>query len=115
MPSDVAVTDLDAPVILSFLDHLEATRRNSIRSRNLRLAAIRSFFRYIALRDPESLPIIARILEIPVKRADHRLVSTSLVLRSTLFLRLPIARTGWAGEIMRCCSLSTILEHGSPN
>jgi integrase/recombinase XerD len=75
MPSDVAVTDLDAPVILSFLDHLEAARRNSIRSRNLRLAAIRSFFRYIALRDPDSLPIIARVLAIPVKRADHRLVS----------------------------------------
>lgn len=75
MPSDVAVSDLDSPVILSFLDHLEVTRHNSVRSRNLRLAAIRSFFRYIALRDPESLPVIARVLAIPVKRADHRVVS----------------------------------------
>jgi integrase/recombinase XerD len=44
IPSDVHVIDLDAPVILAFLDHLETKRRNSIRSRNQRLAAIRSFF-----------------------------------------------------------------------
>lgn len=97
MPSDVAVTDLDAPVILSFLDHLEATRRNSIRSRNLRLAAIRSFFRYIALRDPESLPIIARILAIPVKRADHRLVSYLTRPEIDAILAAP-DRANWLGR-----------------
>ena len=61
MPSAIQVTDLDAPIILSFLDHLEKGRQNSIRSRNQRLAAIRSFFRYVAFRDPESVSITARI------------------------------------------------------
>ena len=74
IPSDIQITDLDAPVILSFLDHLETGRRNSIRSRNQRLAAVRSFFRYTAFRDPESVPVAARILAIPVKRTEHRLI-----------------------------------------
>ena len=54
-PTDLCVDDLDAPTILSFLDHLEHERKNSVRSRNARLAAIRSFFRFVALREPEAL------------------------------------------------------------
>lgn len=73
-PSALCVTDLDAQVILSFLDHLEQQRHNSIRSRNARLAAIRTFFRWIALRDPESINLAARVLAIPLKRADKKLV-----------------------------------------
>jgi len=97
MPSDVAVADLDSPVILSFLDHLEATRRNSVRSRNLRLAAIRSFFRYVALRDPESLSVIARVLAIPVKRADHRVVSYLTRPEMDAILASP-NRAEWSGR-----------------
>src|SRR5215510_10734278 len=73
-PAVACVVDLDVPIILSFLDHLEQTRHNSIRSRNLRLAAIRSFFRVVALRDPASVNQAARVLAIPVKRADRRIV-----------------------------------------
>ena len=51
-PAAVRIVDLDVPVILAFLDHLEESRKNSVRSRNVRLAAIRSFFRVVALRDP---------------------------------------------------------------
>lgn len=54
-PERVALSDLDAPLILEFLNHLEVGRHNSIRSRNLRLAAIRSFLHYAAFRAPESL------------------------------------------------------------
>lgn len=73
-PSVLHVADLDAPVILSFLDHLEQQRNNSIRSRNARLAAIRTFFRWIALRDPESVGLATRVSAIPLKRTNKKLV-----------------------------------------
>ena len=73
-PSALRVTDLDAPTILSFLDHLEQERKNSVRSRNLRLAAIRSFSRVVALREPRYVDLAARILAIPVKRSERKLV-----------------------------------------
>jgi site-specific recombinase XerD len=73
-PSDLHLDDLDAPVVLAFLDHLEKRRGNSARSRNARLAALRSFFRFTALRHPERLELITRVLAIPVKRTERRLV-----------------------------------------
>jgi len=73
-PSALHIHDLDAPVILRFLDYLEAQRGNAIRSRNTRLAAIRSFARFLALRDPESLAITTRVLAIPNKRMDKKLI-----------------------------------------
>jgi site-specific recombinase XerD len=65
---------LDAPLVLAFLDHLEKVRKNSIRSRNARLAAIRSFLRFAVLKDPQSLAIIQRALAIPMKRHSRPLV-----------------------------------------
>ena len=73
-PSALHLDDLDAPAVLAFLDHLEKSRGNSVRSRNARLAALRSFFRFAGLRQPESLALITRVLAIPVKRADRRLI-----------------------------------------
>ena len=73
-PASVSVKDLDAPIILAFLDYLEQSRHNSVCSRNLRLAAIRSFFRLVSLRDPADVNQAARILAIPVKRTDRRLI-----------------------------------------
>ena len=67
-PTGVAMGDLDAPTITAFLDHLEKRRHNSTRTRNVRFAAIRSFMRYAASRDPASLPIAQRVLAIPLKR-----------------------------------------------
>jgi site-specific recombinase XerD len=75
VPAALRIPDLDVAVILSFLDYLEQSRKNSIRSRNVRLAAIRSFFRAVALREPTSVAQCACILAIPLKRADHRLVN----------------------------------------
>jgi site-specific recombinase XerD len=73
-PAVVSIRDMDVEVILSFLNHLEQSRHNSIRSRNLRLAAIRSFFRLVALRDPANVSHAARVLAIPVKRTDHQMI-----------------------------------------
>jgi integrase/recombinase XerD len=73
-PSALRITNLEVPVILSFLAHLEEQRHNSVRSRNIRLAAIRSFFRLVALRDPDSVDLAARVLAIPIKRCDKPLV-----------------------------------------
>jgi integrase/recombinase XerD len=64
-----------ATQVLKFLDALESQRRNSVRSRNIRLAAIRSFLRYAALQDPTALASITRSLAIPTKRFDKIPVS----------------------------------------
>ena len=73
-PSRLHIADLDATVITAFLEHLEHDRANSVRTRNARLAAIRSFFRFAALRYPEHAGQIQRVLAIPDKRADRGLV-----------------------------------------
>jgi integrase/recombinase XerD len=73
-PSALHTLDLDAPVILRFLDHLECQRNNQPQSRNVRLAAVRSFFRMAAIRDPGSVGVATRVLAIPVKRTDKRLL-----------------------------------------
>jgi integrase/recombinase XerD len=74
-PSDLRIDDLQAPLIGAFLDYLEHERGNTIRTRNARLAAIRSLFRYAALRHPEHAATIARVLAIPTKRHDQALVT----------------------------------------
>jgi len=74
-PSDLDIDDLQAPLIGAFLDHLEHERGNTIRTRNTRLAAIRSLFRYAALRHPEHAATIQRVLAIPTKRHDQALVT----------------------------------------
>jgi len=74
-PSLLQIDDLDAPLIGAFLDHLEHDRANSIRTRNTRLAAIRSLFKYAALKHPEHANTIQRVLAIPAKRFDQALVT----------------------------------------
>ena len=74
-PSRLEFDDLDAPLIGAFLDHLEHARGNSPQSRNARLAAIHSLFRFAALRHPEHAALIARGLAIPPKRFDRAVVS----------------------------------------
>src|SRR5512147_3155305 len=74
-PSKLDIDDLDAPLIGAFLDHLEHQRHNSVRTRNARLAAIRSLFKYAALRHPEHAATIERVLAIPPKRCQRALVT----------------------------------------
>lgn len=73
-PDRLALADVDAPLVLAFLDHLERDRHNTIRSRNARFAAIRSFLHFAAFKDPTALPSIQRVLAIPMKRFDKPLL-----------------------------------------
>jgi integrase/recombinase XerD len=74
-PSTLMLEQLDATLISAFLEHLENARRNSAQTRNIRLAAIRSFFRFLQHREPSALDQIRRILAIPFKKTDTRLVA----------------------------------------
>ncbi len=73
-PSSLDLTDVDAPFVGSFLNHLEHERGNSLSTRNNRLAAIHALFRYAALRCPEHAALITRVLAIPPKRGDSTIV-----------------------------------------
>lgn len=75
MPSQLDWGDLDHDMIAAFLNHLEDERHNSIRTRNVRLTAIRSLFLYATLRHPEHALLIQRVLAIPPKRFDKRVVT----------------------------------------
>jgi site-specific recombinase XerD len=96
-PSKLEIDDLDAQLIGSFLDHLEQHRKNSVRTRNARLAAIRSLFRYAALRHPEHAAVIERVLAIPPKRFERRLVTFLTEAEINALLAAP-NRANWIGR-----------------
>jgi len=73
-PSALRLDQLDAALISTFLQHLETTRGNSAETRNIRLAAIRSFFRFLQHREPAAVEQVRRVLAIPFKKTDSRLV-----------------------------------------
>jgi site-specific recombinase XerD len=74
-PATLDWDDLDAAMISAFLDHLEASRGNGPRTRNLRLTAIRSLIRWASLRHPEHAAVFQQVLAIPPKRADKRTIT----------------------------------------
>jgi site-specific recombinase XerD len=73
-PTELEIEDFDASFIGEFLDYLEAKRGNTARTRNARLAAIRSFFRYVALSEPAHALLCQRVLAMPSKRHEHRTI-----------------------------------------
>jgi integrase/recombinase XerD len=95
--ADLRVADLDVPLIVDFLHHLETARHNTVRTRNMRLAAIRSFFRFAALHLPDHLHQIQRILAIPQKKADRRLVGFLTRPEVEALLAMP-DRATWIGR-----------------
>src|SRR5215468_7624613 len=96
-PATLQVSDLDAPLVLHFLDYLEQQRGNTVRSRNLRLAALRTFVRFLALRAPESLALVMRVLAIPIKRADKKLMGALTRAEVEALLAAP-DRSCWVGR-----------------
>jgi site-specific recombinase XerD len=74
IPSALALDQLDAGLIAAFLQDLEQSRSNTPSTRNIRLAAIRSFFHFLEYREPSALEQIRRVLAIPFKKTDTRLV-----------------------------------------
>lgn len=73
-PAQLSMSDLDANTVLAFLNHLEKNRGNSPRTRNIRLAAIRSFMHFVSFKDPAQLAQCEQILAIPIKRFERPLV-----------------------------------------
>jgi site-specific recombinase XerD len=96
-PCGLDFSDLDAPTIGAFLDHLEVDRHNGVATRNARLVAIHSLFTFAALRHPEHAELIARVLAIPPKRTERALVSFLSPTEVDALLGTP-DRASWTGR-----------------
>ena len=92
-PSALAVEQIDAELVLAFLEHLEVERGNGARSRNARLAAINTFFRFLEYRLPDCLDQAGRIHAIPMKRTDEALVTHLTRAETKALLDVPDPRT----------------------
>jgi integrase/recombinase XerD len=111
-PARLELTQLDAAAIGAFLEHLETQRGNSARTRNVRLAAVHSFFNYCALRHPEHAALIARVLSIPAKRSEKRIVTFLNPEEVKALLNSP-DRSTWAGRrdhALMLCAVQTGLR-----
>ncbi len=106
-PARLELEQLDAPTIAAFLEHLEQERGNSTRTRNVRLAAVRSFFQYCALRHPEHAALIQRVLAIPPKRGQQRPISYLTPVEVAALLDAP-DRSTWAGHRDHALLLTTV-------
>jgi len=95
-PSALHMEQIDAPLVVAFLNDLEATRANRPSSRNVRLAAIKSFMHFLEFREPAAIDQIRRILAIPPKKADTRLVRHLTVEEMHAILNAP-EPSGWDG------------------
>jgi site-specific recombinase XerD len=96
-PTALTLEDMDVPLVLAFLDHLEQQRGNSVSTRNARLAALRSFLKYAAARDPTNLPVVQRVLAIPMKRFQRPLLGYLSREEMEAILAAPDATT-WSGQ-----------------
>jgi len=92
-PADLQLEQIDAPLILAFLDHLQQQRANTARTRNARLAATKSFMRYLQHRVPSALDQIRCILAIPMQRTDGRIVGYLSVPEQEALLNAPAPTT----------------------
>jgi site-specific recombinase XerD len=95
-PSALALDDLDAAFIGAFLTDLETKRGAGVKTRNLRLTAIRSFFRFVSFEEPAHSALIQRVLAIPSKRHDKRQVHFLTRPQIEAILAAP-DRTTWLG------------------
>jgi site-specific recombinase XerD len=110
-PQDFLLTDLNAKFILGFLDYLEAERKNSSRSRNARLAAVRSFLKFAAHHDLSALDCIQHALAVPMKRFDRPL--PEFLSREEIQAILDAPDTGtWCGQRDRAL-LTTLYNTGA--
>jgi len=96
-PSELLLSELDATFVSAFLQRLEKTRNNSVRTRNARLAAIHSFFRFVALQEPACSAICQRVLAIPMKRFERKLITSLSRPEQEALLAAP-DRATWLGR-----------------
>jgi integrase/recombinase XerD len=106
-PSQLTLSDLDGSFIGAFLHHLEHDRGNGARTRNARLAAIRSFFHYLAFEVPEQSALIQRVLAIPAKRCEHKLIDFLSPPEVAALLAAPDLST-WGGRRDRALLLLAV-------
>lgn len=106
-PAALDFNDMDVPLVGAFLDHLERDRGNAVRTRNARLAAIHSLFRYAAMRHPEHVAGIGRVLAIGAKRFERALVSFLTEAEVEALLSAP-DRTTWTGRRDRALLLLAV-------
>ncbi len=106
-PSALALDDLDAPTLGAFLDHLEKARGVSARTRNVRLAAIHSFFKYAAFSQPAQSALIQRVLAIPSKRFDRTPIEFLSRPEIDALVAVPDQRT-WMGRRDRALILLAV-------
>jgi len=106
-PAQLDWDDLDATLMSAFLNHLEIQRHNSVRTRNVRLTAIRSLFSYAALRHPEHALLIPRVLAIPPKRFAKRIVTFLTPPEVDALIAAP-DQTRWEGRRDRVLMLLAI-------
>ncbi len=109
--TDLRLADINAALVLAFLDNLESKRHNCIRSRNTRLAAIRSFMNYAAVQEPAALPGIQQVLAIPMKRFDRPVVGFLTQTEMRAILDAPDLHT-WSGQRDRAI-LATLYNSGA--
>ena len=95
-PSQLALEQIDTPLVVDFLNDLEITRRNGPSSRNVRLAAIKSFMHFMEYRVPSAMEQVRRILAIPAKKTESRLVRHLTAEEMQAILDAPDP-TGWSG------------------
>lgn len=92
----MAMADLNARFLADFLDYLEAQRHNSVRSRNVRLAAVRAFLKFAARRDPANLGVIENALAVPMKRFERNMVG--FVPHEQMLAVIDVATDTWIGQ-----------------
>ncbi len=96
-PAELALADLNAKLVLAFLDYLEKDRHNKARTRNSRLAGIRSFMHFVSLKEPQALAICEQVLAIPVKRYERPLIGYVSREEIKAILEAPDENT-WSGQ-----------------
>jgi site-specific recombinase XerD len=96
-PSALPLADLDVTLITEFLKHLEKQRHNSARTRNARLAAIHSFFRFVALQEPAHGATCQRVLAIPTRKTERKLITSLSPAEQEALLAAP-DRSLWLGH-----------------
>jgi len=111
LPADIQLEQLNAPLILDFLEYLEKQRRNSVRSRNARFAAIRSFMHFAGLKEPSTLAVSQSVLAIPMKRFERPLIGFLSRKQIEAILAAPDANA-WTGRRDRVM-LTTLYNTGA--
>jgi site-specific recombinase XerD len=115
-PSSLALEDVDALLVMAFLDDLESTRGITARTRNLRLTAVHSFFRFVSYEAPDHAAQIQRVLAIPAKKFDRALVPFLSRTEVDALLAAPDQRY-WSGRrdyalILRHTTAMDLLQAG---